>query len=157
MKSNFFRRTIATPIGLIIAIAHEDALVCLDFVDDKQDIESSNHHILLKLEKELEEYFAKKREYFTIPLAPDGTPFQKDVWNTLCKIVYGSTVSYSYEAEMLGNPKATRAVANANSKNPISILIPCHRVISASGKIGGYSGGVWRKEFLLSLEKKLSI
>ena len=89
-----------------------------------------------------------------MPLAPIGTPFQTNVWHTLEQIPYGETVSYAKESEMLGRPSAVRAVASANGKNPIAILIPCHRVIASNGGIGGYNGGIWRKEFLLELEAK---
>jgi O-6-methylguanine DNA methyltransferase len=138
----------------MLAVTNGRALIYLDFIDDILEIENSDHFILLKLEKELRDYFSKKLQTFTIPLSLTGTEFQKGVWNTLLKIPYGSTISYAKEAKLSGNPKASRAVANANGKNPISILIPCHRVISSDGSIGGYSGGgVWRKEFLLSLER----
>ncbi len=149
-----FSRIISTPIGEMIAVAEADALVYLDFVDEEIQSECSNHPLLLQLEQELNEYFSKKRQIFTVPLSPSGTPFQKGVWETLQKIPFGTTLSYAQEAKLFGNPKATRAVANANSKNPISIIIPCHRVIASNGSIGGYSGGVWRKEFLLSHERE---
>lgn len=152
-----FLRTISTPIGRLLAVADENAVICLDFADDDMQDEHSESPLLLKLEDELNEYFALKRKEFTLPLSPDGTEFQKGVWDTLLKIPYGSTVSYAEEAKMLGSPKAVRAVANANGKNPIAILIPCHRVISSNGTLGGYTGGVWRKEFLLSLENRLTL
>ncbi len=152
-----FLRTISTPIGRLLAVADENAVICLDFADDDMQDEHSESPLLLKLEDELNEYFALKRKEFTLPLSPDGTEFQKSVWDTLLKIPYGSTVSYAEEAKMLGSPKAVRAVANANGKNPIAILIPCHRVISSNGTLGGYTGGVWRKEFLLSLENRLTL
>ncbi|MFA5461730.1 MAG: methylated-DNA--[protein]-cysteine S-methyltransferase [Sulfurimonas sp.] len=145
-------RIISTPIGDMLAVANEDALIYLDFIDKIEEVENSDNHILVKLEQELKEYFSKKLQTFSIPLSPSGTEFQKGVWDTLLKIPYASTLSYAGEAKLFGNPKATRAVANANGKNPISILIPCHRVISSDGSIGGYGGGVYRKEFLLSLE-----
>lgn len=151
--SSDYRRIITTPIGSMLAIADDYALTCLDFEDDNLEIENSEHPILIQLENELGEYFRRERTEFSVPLSPNGTTFQKAVWSTLLKIPYGTTLSYADEAKILGNPKATRAVANANGRNPISILIPCHRVISSNGAIGGYSGGVWRKEFLLSLEK----
>jgi methylated-DNA-[protein]-cysteine S-methyltransferase len=137
----------------MLAVASESALLYLDFIDEKVETQNSNNPILLKLEQELRDYFVKKLRTFSIPLSPSGTAFQRAVWDTLLKIPYGLTLSYADEAKLFGNPKATRAVANANGKNPISILIPCHRVISSDGSIGGYSGGgIWRKEFLLSLE-----
>lgn len=150
MSSSCHFRTIDTPIGSVLAIVENDALIGLDFIDDIYG--RSDHKILLSLEEQLMEYFAKEREVFTIPLSPLGTTFQKGVWDTLLKIPYGSKISYKKEAELFGDPKASRAVANANGRNPISILIPCHRVVSSDGTIGGYSGGVWRKEFLLLLE-----
>ncbi|ABB43963.1 Methylated-DNA--(protein)-cysteine S-methyltransferase [Sulfurimonas denitrificans DSM 1251] len=146
-------RIVSTPIGYMLAVASESALLYLDFIDEKVETQNSNNPILLKLEQELRDYFVKKLRTFSIPLSPSGTAFQRAVWDTLLKIPYGLTLSYADEAKLFGNPKATRAVANANGKNPISILIPCHRVISSDGSIGGYSGGgIWRKEFLLSLE-----
>lgn len=157
MKLPLYTRTIMTPIGAMIAIANDYALTYLDFTDETIVTENSNHHFLLLIEEQLSEYFDKKRQLFTLPLSPSGTMFQKAVWETLLKIPYGSTLSYADEAKMFGNPKATRAVASANAKNPISIIIPCHRVIESSGKIGGYSGGLWRKEFLLSLENNTII
>ncbi|MBV5321625.1 MAG: methylated-DNA--[protein]-cysteine S-methyltransferase [Sulfuricurvum sp.] len=147
-------RIINTPIGAMIAITAENAITSLDFTDSESKIENSNHPLLLQLEKELHEYFAGKRKPFTLPLNPDGTPFQKQVWETLLTIPYGKTISYAQEAEQFGNPKAVRAVASANGRNPIAILIPCHRVIASSGGLGGYTGGIDKKEFLLELEEK---
>lgn len=137
----------------MLAMANEDGIYSLDFTDEDKP-KSSKNKLLLWLKSELDEYFALKRQEFTVPLAPAGTPFQMSVWHTLQKIPYGETVSYAAEAQMLGRPSAVRAVASANGRNPISILIPCHRVIASGGGIGGYSGGVWRKEFLLALEAK---
>ena len=155
MKESFcYKRIIITPIGSMIAIADNCSLTNLDFIDEDIEVENSDFSLLMQLEIELNEYFAKKRKNFTIPLSPDGTSFQKAVWETLSAIPYASKISYAAEAEIFGNSKAVRAVANANGKNPISILIPCHRVISSNGTIGGYSGGLWRKEFLLSLEEE---
>jgi len=147
-----YTRLITTPLGQMIATADEQAITLLDF--GNTSVQNSDHPLLLRLEKELHEYFAGRLKTFTLPLSPHGTPFQKQVWKTLLAIPYGETISYAQEAEQFGNPKATRAVANANGKNPISILIPCHRVIGSDGGLGGYSGGLWRKEFLLELEKK---
>ena len=139
---------------MMVAMADANGVTYLDFVEQVSEDEHSEHLLLLQLEQELNEYFSKKRQIFTVPLSPSGTSFQKGVWETLLKIPYATTLSYAQEAKLFGNPKATRAVANANSKNPISILIPCHRVIASDGTIGGYSGGVWRKEFLLSHERE---
>jgi methylated-DNA-[protein]-cysteine S-methyltransferase len=148
-------RIISTPLGAMVATTNGEAITALDFVNNTMHIENSNHPLLLQLENELLEYFAGQRTIFTLPLNPSGTPFQKSVWQILCTIIYGETISYANEAKLLGNPKAVRAVANANGRNPISILIPCHRVIATGGGLGGYSGGIEKKEFLLALEKRV--
>jgi O-6-methylguanine DNA methyltransferase len=138
----------------MITTANEDAIISFDFIEEGKIYQSINapSPLLLRLEKEVLEYFRGERKEFTIPLSPSGTTFQKEVWDTLLSIPYGTTVSYKTEAKIFGNPKAIRAVANANGKNPISILIPCHRVIASDGSLGGYSGGLDKKKFLLFLE-----
>ncbi|WP_100065367.1 methylated-DNA--[protein]-cysteine S-methyltransferase [Miniphocaeibacter massiliensis] len=103
--------------------------------------------------KQIKEYFMGKRKSFSIPLKPKGTEFQKKVWESLLKIPYGETRSYKDIAKDIGNEKASRAVGGANNKNPIFIIIPCHRVIGASGNLVGYGGGIKMKEKLLQLEK----
>jgi len=106
---------------------------------------------------ELEEYFDKKRVSFDLPLSLDGTSFQKRAWDALLDIPYGQTISYAKQAENIGNPKAVRAIGGANGANPISIIVPCHRVIGKSGKLTGHASGLEIKEFLLNLESsKLS-
>ncbi|WP_418185872.1 methylated-DNA--[protein]-cysteine S-methyltransferase [Aliarcobacter vitoriensis] len=110
-----------------------------------------------KLKIELDEYFSKKRDFFTIPLKLIGTPFQIKCWKALQNIPYGETISYKEQASNIGNAKAYRAVANANGKNNFSIIIPCHRVIANDKTIGGYTGGIWIKEFLLNLEGTYNI
>lgn len=143
--------SVKTPIGMAVLKANDEALFELDFNDE---IVSINENEILKQAKiELGEYFAGERKDFTLPLDPQGTLFQKEVYKTLRGIEYGSSISYKEEAIRMGRQRAFRAVANANGKNPISIIIPCHRVIASDGKLGGYSGGLWRKEFLLKLEK----
>lgn len=142
-----------TPLGKIIAIADEEGVCSLDFDENASVSDEENAH-LAQLQSELREYFEGKRKTFDVRLNPKGTPFQMAVWRTLCDIPYGSVISYSQEAQMLSHAKAVRAVANANGKNPLPIIIPCHRVIAKSGGIGGYSGGIWRKEFMLELERK---
>jgi methylated-DNA-[protein]-cysteine S-methyltransferase len=156
MQSNTLYNTciINTPLGSMIAVTDGKGITSLDFTDDVSMCDNSDHPLLLQLEKELGEYFVGKRAFFSLPLNPKGTPFQKSVWETLCTIPYAETISYATEAKHFGNPKAIRAVANANGRNPISILIPCHRVIATGGGLGGYSGGIEKKEFLLALEKK---
>jgi len=111
-------------------------------------------NILALAVKELDEYFSYQRTIFTIPLEMEGTKFQMQVWKNLLKIPYGKTCSYKTLASMIKNEKATRAVGTANGKNPLCIIIPCHRVISANGGIGGYSGGLEIKMKLLEFETK---
>ncbi|HMJ21899.1 MAG TPA: methylated-DNA--[protein]-cysteine S-methyltransferase, partial [Terriglobales bacterium] len=103
--------------------------------------------------RQLQAYFAGELENFNLPLAPEGTPFQKEVWQRLCDISYGQTISYGELARRIGNPKASRAVGLANGSNPIPIVIPCHRVIGSNGKLTGYGGGLPIKEKLLALER----
>ena len=108
--------------------------------------------LLLEAKRQLEEYFAGLRAAFSLPLAPEGTDFQKAVWRELENIPYGETRTYGQIARALGNPKASRAVGMANHKNPVAIMIPCHRVIGADGSLTGYAGGLDIKETLLRLE-----
>ncbi|MEG1547965.1 MAG: methylated-DNA--[protein]-cysteine S-methyltransferase [Clostridia bacterium] len=103
---------------------------------------------------QLDEYFCGMRKCFELPLQPCGTAFQMSVWEALCKIRYGDVASYKQIAESIGNPCAARAVGAANGKNPIPIIIPCHRIISADGSLGGFSGGLDIKRYLLELEHK---
>nr|WP_262900195.1 methylated-DNA--[protein]-cysteine S-methyltransferase [Candidatus Kaistella beijingensis] len=153
----------------MIACADENGICMLEFSDRKalptelkeiskhfnaNIIQGENKHFKT-LEKELSEYFERKRMQFDVPLSPVGTEFQKNVWEVLRKIPYGTTRSYQEQAKILGNPKAVRAVANANGLNKISIIIPCHRVIGSDGKLTGYGGGIWRKQKLLELEKAI--
>lgn len=162
-------KRIETPLGTMIACANENGICMLEFSDRKslskelEDIskyfkanivQGENPHFKT-LKKELEEYFERKRFDFTVPLAPVGTDFQKNVWEILRTIPYGTTRSYQQQADILGNPKAVRAVANANGLNKISIIIPCHRVIGSNGTLTGYGGGIWRKQKLLELEKAI--
>jgi len=106
---------------------------------------------------QLRSYFSGDRQQFTLPLAAAGTPFQQSVWQALCAIPYGETRSYRQLAEAIGNPKAVRAVARANGANPLSIVVPCHRVIGADGTLTGYAGGLQMKARLLALEGALMV
>jgi len=103
--------------------------------------------------QQLQAYFAGERREFALPLAPNGTEWQRRVWDALKQIPYGSTETYSEIARRVGSPNACRAVGFANGRNPLSIIVPCHRVVSVSGKMAGYGGAVWRKEALLKLER----
>jgi methylated-DNA-[protein]-cysteine S-methyltransferase len=150
-------KRIKSPIGTLTLIADESALIALSVGDEKSPLlESSkkndNHPILLKTEAQLKEYFAGKRENFDLPLSPSGTEFQNKAWKALSKIPYGNIWSYGQQAKYLKAPNAQRAVGGANGKNPIPVIIPCHRVIGSTGKLTGFSGGMEMKVFLLKLE-----
>jgi len=118
--------------------------------------ENENHHLLLKTEKQLGEYFAGKRKEFDIKLEMRGSVFQINVWRELQKIPYGATISYGEQAARIGDVKKSRAVGAANGRNPLMIIVPCHRVIGANGALTGYASGVDAKEFLLNLEKNFA-
>ena len=104
--------------------------------------------------QQLREYFAGKRQVFTLRLLQPGTPFQQKVWETLLSIPFGQTASYLRIAQMLDNPEAVRAIGSANGRNQLAILVPCHRIIGQDGKLTGYAGGLWRKHWLLDHERK---
>jgi methylated-DNA-[protein]-cysteine S-methyltransferase len=146
-----------SPVGLLEITANNNAVTGLYFADTegKRDEENTGP-VLNECVKQLTEYFSGKRKVFEIKVNPAGTPFQKSVWNELLKIPFGETVSYGEIAERIGNPKSVRAVGLANGSNPVSIIIPCHRVIGKSGSLVGYGGGIENKRFLLELERKHS-
>ncbi len=142
------------PIGEI-SIAEDEKGICGIFLPSVYPNVSYNKKetpLIKQAEKELREYFEGTRKVFTLPLSLKGTPFQMKVWEELRKIPYGETLSYGQIAENVGNPKAARAVGMANNKNPIMIIVPCHRVIGKNGKLVGYAGGVDIKEKLLKIE-----
>ena len=150
---------INTPLGLITAGATDKGLRILSFdtkeIDDFKDnlnYKKGKHKLIEKLKTQLEEYFNKRRTAFDIELDLVGTPFQIKVWEELLHIKYGKTRTYKEQALALNNLKAIRAVATANGSNPVPIIIPCHRVIGSDGNLTGFSGGLWRKKFLLDLE-----
>jgi AraC family transcriptional regulator of adaptative response/methylated-DNA-[protein]-cysteine methyltransferase len=144
-----------SPVGVLRIGASASALHLLQFVDEKSPPahSSADNAILEQTRRELAEYFAGTRRGFDVPISFTGTPFQKRVWTALCNIPYGERVSYLEQSRMVGDELAIRAVAQANGQNPIAILIPCHRVINASGQLGGFGGGLLRKQFLLDLER----
>ncbi len=120
---------------------------------DKRAIGSISDPCALGAIKELEEYFSGRLKKFHTKISPDGTPFQKKVWRELAKVEYGETITYGELAKRIGEPKSCRAVAGALHKNPIAIMLPCHRIVAANGKLGGFAGGIAVKKFLIDLEK----
>lgn len=147
-------RVMTTPVGPLTLQSRGDA-VCAVLFGRRGKPAEADAAVLRQCEEELTAYFAGTLRTFTVPLQPVGTPFQLSVWGALRQIPYGETRTYAQIAEAIGNPKACRAVGMANNRNPISILIPCHRVIGAGGALVGYGGGLEAKKFLLSLEGAL--
>lgn len=170
MKSTIITTKIETPIGEMIAGATDRGLCLLEFcdrpalpkeIDELQrlldaEIDEGEHQILNQTRKEIKEYFMGSRKSFDVVLNPPGSQFQMKVWKLLTEIPYGETSSYKSQSVRLGNVKAIRAVGKANGENRISIIIPCHRVIGQNGDLIGYGGGIWRKQFLLEFEAKIS-
>lgn len=153
-------KMIESPIGKLKLVASDKGLVAILWEKDSpRRVRLSELHadeqdsVLVETKLQLGEYFAGKRKTFSIPLDMRGTPFQKDVWTALLAIPFGETRSYGQLAKQLGNPRASRAVGAANGRNPVSIIVPCHRVIGSSGKLTGFAGGLEAKANLLSLER----
>ena len=150
-----------SPVGALTLVANDTGLAAVLWQDDRPSRvvlgplrEASDHPILDQASRELTAYFTGTRRDFTVPLAPIGTPFQQSVWNALRTIPHGETRSYAAIAQAIARPTATRAVGAANGRNPISIIIPCHRVIGASGALTGFAGGLEAKRWLLAHEQK---
>lgn len=143
-----------TPIGNVCIVESEKGICQLSFSSSITDVEVKQTPLLQKTYQQLLEYFAGKRSTFSVPLDIKGTTFQIRTWKALLRIGYGETWSYKQLASAIGNEKASRAVGNANNKNPIAIIIPCHRIIGSSGKLVGYAGGLTNKQYLLDLERK---
>ncbi len=140
-----------SPIGLIEIGGKAGAIISLNFVDiQREKIES--HPVVDEALRQIAEYFARKRREFEIDISFAGTDFQKQVWRQLLSVPYGKVASYKKIATSVNRPKAVRAVGAANGRNPISIIVPCHRIIGSNGKLVGYGGGLWRKEWLLEHE-----
>jgi methylated-DNA-[protein]-cysteine S-methyltransferase len=150
-------KTLDTEIGALRLVADDDALVAVDLPTYRhggahEARRVARHDVLDHAARELGEYFAGRRRTFTTPLRPDGTEFQREVWDALLGIPFGETCSYGAIAKKLGRPRAVRAVGAANGRNPLPIIVPCHRVIGASGALVGYGGGLDVKRWLLRHE-----
>lgn len=149
------RKTIQSPLGPLTLVEEDGALVQLAFdgytVLESEEVDSP---LLWEAERQLISYFAGQLQVFSLPLCTKGTPFQEKVWCALQKIPYGETRTYGELAAMIGQPTAARAVGGANHRNPLAIIIPCHRVVAAHGELGGYGGGLDKKQWLLALEEK---
>jgi AraC family transcriptional regulator of adaptative response/methylated-DNA-[protein]-cysteine methyltransferase len=172
--TNVVMSEIDSPIGVLVAGATDEGLCLLEF-RDREILETQvakvrsrsglwpigptatgSHPIIATLNVQLAEYFDGRRRDFALPLVFPGTPFQVKVWRALRAIPFGETISYEELARRVDAPSGQRAVGHANGQNPIAIVIPCHRVVNKSGKLGGYGGGLWRKRLLLDLERASS-
>lgn len=155
-------KTIDSPVGRLRLVASEKGLCAILFNDgnnksaayDEAQEADSGHALLEKAHKQLQEYFLRKRKSFDVKLDMRGTIFQLMAWKELQKIPYGTTISYAQQARQVGDEKKARAVGMANGRNPLPIIVPCHRVIGESGKLTGYAGGLPMKEYLLTLERE---
>lgn len=156
-----YYRWLESPVGELLLTASNQSLTGLylkgqkhfpKISEDWQEV--AKQEIFDQTEEQLSEYFSHKRQRFDIALSPQGTPFQQQVWHHLHQIPFGETTSYGSLAEVIGKPGAARAVGAANGRNPISIIVPCHRVIAINGNITGYAGGIDRKQWLLRHEQE---
>jgi len=144
--------SLKTPVGTLEIKGDENGLASVHFLDSEEKTSTIIPNVLQPTMDQLKEYFEGTRTHFDLKLNPEGTSFQKKVWQQLEKIPYAKTASYQEIANRLGNPKVIRAAASANGKNPIAIIIPCHRVIGSDGSLTGYAGGLHRKKWLLDHE-----
>ncbi|MEK4065995.1 methylated-DNA--[protein]-cysteine S-methyltransferase [Peribacillus sp. FSL R5-0717] len=157
--SELYKLDYESPIGVIEISGTNDAISSIMF--DERDIkinimQEHTPQVLAECFSQLDEYFKGERREFTFPYTLEGTIFQKNVWNALTGILYANTGSYKDIAVSIGNEKAIRAVGSANGRNKLSIVIPCHRIIGSNGKLTGYAGGLWRKEWLLQHERNFN-
>lgn len=151
-----------TPLGTMRATARDERLTSLDFIDARyvRPIaadwrEDARSPLLAECAKQLREYFDGKRERFELPLAPAGTPFQQRVWREIARVPHGRTIAYALLAARCGAPSAARAAGAATGRNPLAIVVPCHRIVGSGGELTGYAGGLARKAKLLALEGAL--
>jgi methylated-DNA-[protein]-cysteine S-methyltransferase len=151
-----------SPVGRLTLVATDNGLAAILWKNDRPGrvrlnvaAEMNDHPVLVETERQLEEYFAGRRTEFALPLDPSGTAFQRRVWDALLTIPFGETRSYTQIASQIGHPSAMRAVGAANGRNPLSIVVPCHRVVGSTGALTGFAGGLDVKAYLLALESGL--
>lgn len=159
--TTLFFRYIDSPVGPLLIAGNDDGLQLVEFHTPRHPASrgahwhEGDHAVLRRAQSQLDEYFAGARHGFDLPLAPQGTDFQREVWWELANIPFGGTISYAELAQRVGRPTATRAVGAANGRNPLPIMLPCHRVIGTDGSLTGFGGGLPTKQFLLQLEGAL--
>lgn len=147
----------SSPLGALKIQCSDEQVKEVIFCNEKVAFEKTKHPLLTACLDQLAEYFCGRRKEFSLPLQQDGTPFQQRVWELLLHISFGNTLSYQQLANQYGDLKAIRAVAAANGKNNLAIIVPCHRVIGSNHSLTGYAGGLWRKKWLLEYEAKYSL
>ena len=141
-----------TPVGFAHIVADDEHIIKVSIRDEEYDSEPITSPILAEAVKQLQEYFAGDRKAFDLPLKQPGTDFQQQVWQQLLQISYGKTITYGQQSQLMNTPLAIRAIAAANGKNNLWVIVPCHRVIGSNGSLTGYAGGLWRKKWLLEHE-----
>lgn len=150
-----YQSTLNTPLGEVRILAAHEALVEVAFMTGTPRTDHPANELTREAVRQLTQYFAGTRRTFELPLAPSGTDFQRQAWWALRQIPYGETRNYAEQAKLIERPKAVRAVGAANGANPLAILVPCHRVIGKNGGLTGYAGGLERKEWLLTFERRV--
>ena len=163
MSNQLFSTVVDSPVGALTIVASDDGLRAILWPDDDptrvqlaDTIEDPTHPVIAATVGQLDEYFDGERTDFDIPLDPVGTEFQRAAWTALCSIPYGTTVSYGEQAARMGDRRKARAVGAANGRNPISIVVPCHRVVGANGALTGFAGGTDTKAWLLAHEQRIT-
>jgi methylated-DNA-[protein]-cysteine S-methyltransferase len=145
-----------SPVGITRIIAENGFITSVSVRDEQYEVVPVDDPLLNEAIKQLDEYFAGERKDFNLPVKQSGSDFQQQVWRELCNIPYGKTISYGQQSRIMNNPLGIRAIASANGKNSLWIVVPCHRVIGADGSLTGYAGGIWRKKWLLEHEARVA-
>jgi methylated-DNA-[protein]-cysteine S-methyltransferase len=145
-----------TPVGIALIMADDTHIIKVSIRDDAVEETSTEHPILIEAIKQLDEYFNGDRRDFDLPINQPGSDFQQQVWQELLRIPYGKTITYGRQSANMKNPLAIRAIAAANGKNNLWVIVPCHRVIGSNGSLTGYAGGLWRKQWLLEHEARVT-
>ena len=144
-----------SPVGMLRITEDDGYITSVHFMDEAVEADEASTPVLKMAAEQLDEYFAGERKEFDFPFRQSGSGFQQDVWQCLLTIGYGKTISYLQQSKIMKNPLAIRAIASANGKNHMAIVVPCHRVIGSDGSLTGYAGGMWRKKWLLEHEARV--
>jgi methylated-DNA-[protein]-cysteine S-methyltransferase len=165
MTSSLASFVVDSPVGPLTLVAHDTALVAVLWPDERVGrvrfstepvADDGAHPIIAEAVRQLDEYFAGERRSFDLELDPSGTEFQREVWWALAEIPFGETSTYAKQAVAIGRPRAVRAVGSANGRNPLSIVLPCHRIVAADGRLAGFAGGLETKQWLLDHERRIA-